>query len=75
MCCFADSGSTAAFDLVITLPVLVLLFKETKGLTLEEIDVMFGGRALGTLADDMEKNTAEASAVNEGQEDRPEKVA
>lgn len=65
----------AAFDLVITLPCLILLFKETKGMSLEEIDIMFGGRALGTLADDMEKNTAEASAVHEGHEDRREKVA
>lgn len=60
---------------MVALPCLILLFRETKGLTLEEIDVMFGGRALGTLADDMEKNTAEASAVHEGHEDRREKVA
>ena len=41
-------------------------------MTLEEIDVMFGGRALGTLADDMEKNTAEASG--EQHEQRPKKA-
>lgn len=45
-----------AFDLVVTLPCLWFFFKETKGLTLEEIDVMFGGRALGMLRDDLEKS-------------------
>ncbi|KAL2104875.1 hypothetical protein VUR80DRAFT_9421 [Thermomyces stellatus] len=64
-----------AFDLLVTLPCLIFLFKETKGLTLEEIDVTFGGRALGTLADDMEKNTAEASGVQGDEEERREKAA
>ena len=70
---FADDTAFLAFDLVITLPCLILLFKETKGLTLEEIDVMFGGRALGTLADDMEKNTAEGTA--EQREEQEKKAA
>ncbi|KAI0099564.1 general substrate transporter [Hypoxylon sp. NC0597] len=45
-----------AWNLVVTLPCLILLFKETKGLSLEEIDLLFGDRALGHLANDMEKN-------------------
>lgn len=32
-----------------------MFFRETKGLTLEEIDLMFGDRALGNLANDIEK--------------------
>ena len=59
-----------AWDLVITLPCLFLFFKETKGLSLEEIDVMFGGRALGTISDDMEKNMAEAMAAHEEGRDK-----
>ncbi|KAJ6437179.1 hypothetical protein O9K51_10149 [Purpureocillium lavendulum] len=31
-----------AWNLVITLPVLIVFFKETKGISLEEIDLMFG---------------------------------
>ncbi|KAF5021075.1 hypothetical protein F66182_6908 [Fusarium sp. NRRL 66182] len=45
-----------AFNLVVTLPVLILFFRETKGLSLEEIDLMFGDRALGNLAADIEKD-------------------
>lgn len=59
------ANEAIAWDLIITLPCLILLFKETKGLSLEEIDVMFGGRALGTLDDDMEKNTVEANEARE----------
>ncbi|OTA91483.1 hypothetical protein M434DRAFT_388524 [Hypoxylon sp. CO27-5] len=44
------------WNLVVTFPCLILLFKETKGLSLEEIDLLFGDRALGHLANDMEKN-------------------
>ncbi|KAF7559959.1 hypothetical protein G7046_g4204 [Stylonectria norvegica] len=46
-----------AWNLVITLPVLIFFFKETNGLSLEEIDLMFGGRALGNLPSDIEKST------------------
>ena len=56
------------------MPCLVLLFKETKGLSLEEIDVMFGGRALGTLADDMEKNTTEAQEGQDAHENQRRKL-
>ena len=50
------------------LPIIIYFFKETKGLSLEEIDVMFGGRASGTLPDDMEKNTTEAQKMQEVQD-------
>ncbi|KAJ9137163.1 General substrate transporter [Pleurostoma richardsiae] len=58
-----------AFNVVITLPCLIFMFKETKGMSLEEIDLMFGDRALGMLANDIEKNKVgadkEAAAAHE----------
>jgi len=44
-----------AWDLVVTLPVVYFFFKETKQMTLEDIDLLFGERALGTLPDDLHK--------------------
>lgn len=45
-----------AFNLLITLPVVFFFFKETKQVTLENIDLLFGERALGTLPDDLNKD-------------------
>lgn len=44
-----------AFDILITLPVVFFFFKETKQLSLEEIDLLFGERSLGALPDDLNK--------------------
>jgi hypothetical protein len=49
-----------AWNLCVTLPVLVIFFKETKGLSLEEIDLMFGERALGALPQDIDEKKEEA---------------
>lgn len=43
-----------AFNIVITFPTIWFTFKETKQLTLEEIDMLFGGHAAGTLPNDLE---------------------
>jgi hypothetical protein len=48
-----------AFNLVVTFPTIFFLFKETKQKTLEEIDLLFGDRALGTLPNDLEKPSLE----------------
>ncbi|KAJ5115412.1 hypothetical protein NUU61_001171 [Penicillium alfredii] len=40
-----------AWNLCITLPVIYFFFQETKQKSLEEIDLLFGGRALGPLSD------------------------
>lgn len=42
-------------DFVVTLPTVFFVFKETKGVSLEEIDLLFGERALGSLPNDIEK--------------------
>ncbi|KAJ4364463.1 hypothetical protein N0V83_009057 [Neocucurbitaria cava] len=43
-----------AFNLCVTLPTIWFVFKETKQLSLEEIDLLFGERALGTLPDNLD---------------------
>lgn len=48
-----------AWDLVVTIPVVYFFFKETKQMTLEDIDLLFGERALGTLPDDLHKGAIE----------------
>ncbi|KAF2262125.1 general substrate transporter [Lojkania enalia] len=42
-----------AFNLCVTLPTIYFVFKETKQLSLEEIDLLFGERALGTLPENL----------------------
>ncbi|KAF1835915.1 MFS sugar transporter-like protein [Decorospora gaudefroyi] len=48
-----------AFNLCVTLPTIWFVFKETKQLTLEEIDLLFGDRALGTLPDNLDDKQRE----------------
>jgi len=40
----------------VTFPIVFFFFKETKQVSLEDIDLLFGERALGTLPDDLHKN-------------------
>ncbi|OAQ60697.1 MFS sugar transporter [Pochonia chlamydosporia 170] len=58
-----------AFNLVVTLPTLIVMFEETKGKSLEEIDLMFGDRALGNLPTDIEKVASKAAAEDTGNHD------
>ncbi|TAQ90309.1 hypothetical protein B7494_g1362 [Chlorociboria aeruginascens] len=44
-----------AFNIVITFPVIFFFFKETTQVSLEDIDLLFGERALGTLPHDLHK--------------------
>ncbi|PQE15325.1 MFS sugar transporter protein [Rutstroemia sp. NJR-2017a BBW] len=53
----------AAWNIVITFPVVFFFFKETKQVSLEDIDLLFGERALGTLPDDLTKGGLDAPAV------------
>lgn len=46
-------------DVCITIPTVFFFFKETKQKSLEEIDLLFGGRALGTLPENVEAKAAE----------------
>ncbi|KAF2800966.1 general substrate transporter [Melanomma pulvis-pyrius CBS 109.77] len=43
-----------AFNICVTFPTIFFVFKETKQLSLEEIDLLFGERALGTLPDNLD---------------------
>ncbi|KAI2866612.1 hypothetical protein CBS12448_908 [Aspergillus niger] len=43
----------AAWNVCITLPTVYFFFKETNQKSLEEIDLLFGGRALGMLPEDV----------------------
>ncbi|KAL3479200.1 general substrate transporter [Aspergillus californicus] len=43
----------ASWNICVTLPIVYLFFVETKQKSLEEIDILFGGRALGTLPEDI----------------------
>ncbi|RAK71877.1 sugar porter family MFS transporter [Aspergillus fijiensis CBS 313.89] len=55
-----------AFNICVTFPTVFFVFKETKQKSLEEIDLLFGGRALGHLPADVEsKMTAEADKAEE----------
>jgi hypothetical protein len=45
-----------AFNIVVTFPVIFFFFKETNQVSLEDIDLLFGERALGTLPDDLHKD-------------------
>ena len=45
-----------AFNIAVTFPVIFFFFKETKQVSLEEIDLLFGERALGALPTDLHKN-------------------
>lgn len=40
-------------DICVTIPTVYFLFEETKQKSLEEIDLLFGGRALGMLSNDL----------------------
>ncbi|RYN37784.1 hypothetical protein AA0113_g10020 [Alternaria arborescens] len=48
-----------AFNVCVTFPTIWFVFKETKQLTLEEIDLLFGDRALGTLPDNLDDKQRE----------------
>jgi hypothetical protein len=54
-----------AFDVVVTIPIVFFFFKETKQVSLEDIDLLFGERALGTLPDDLHKGGADMEVVPE----------
>ena len=54
-----------AFNLLVSFPVIFFFFKETKQLSLEDIDLLFGERALGTLPDDLQKESATTAHVQD----------
>lgn len=57
-----------------TIPTIYLLFKETKQKTLEEIDLLFGGRALGTLSSDLSGKGLEPAQGEAVQVEKVEKA-
>jgi hypothetical protein len=60
----------ASFNILVTIPTVWFLFPETSQKSLEDIDLLFGDRALGTLPDHIEAKDVDdavrrGSAVNE----------
>ena len=55
----------ASFNIVITIPTIWFLFAETNKKSLEEIDLLFGERALGTLPEQIETKDVE-DAIRRG---------
>jgi hypothetical protein len=67
-----------AWNIVVTFPIVFFFFKETKQVSLEDIDLLFGERVLGTLPDDLHKapiteplNEMESSPVATDTEAKP----
>ncbi|AEO68570.1 e2bf89b0-a55f-4e3e-86ec-976d65165d80 [Thermothielavioides terrestris] len=56
-----------AWDIVVTIPTVFFVFKETKQLSLEEIDLLFGERSLGTLPKDLNKGELAQPEQDEGE--------
>jgi len=54
-----------AWNIVVTIPTIFFLFKETNQKTLEEIDLLFGERALGTLPKDIDDKDVEEAIRRE----------
>lgn len=54
-----DTRTNLSPDVIVTIPTIYLFFKETKQKSLEEIDLLFGGRALGALDNDLSVKGAE----------------
>ena len=44
----------ASWNIVVTIPTIWFFFKETNKKSLEEIDLLFGERALGTLPEQIQ---------------------
>ncbi|OQE88665.1 hypothetical protein PENNAL_c0016G02010 [Penicillium nalgiovense] len=55
--------SPIALDVCITIPTIFFWFKETKQKSLEEIDLLFGGRALGALSDNLDSKALELESA------------
>ncbi|CRG88669.1 Quinate permease [Talaromyces islandicus] len=49
----------AAWNVCVTIPIIYFWFKETKQKSLEEIDILFGGRALGALDNEISSKALE----------------
>ena len=50
-----------AFNIVVTMPTIWFIFPETNKMSLEEIDLLFGERALGTLPDHLNEKEMDAA--------------
>ncbi|OCK73907.1 general substrate transporter [Lepidopterella palustris CBS 459.81] len=53
-----------AFNVCVTFPTIYLFFVETKKMSLEEIDLLFGERALGTLPENLEQKSFDAKGAD-----------
>lgn len=74
-----ETRTNFSADVFVTIPTIYLFFKETKQKSLEEIDLLFGGRTLGALDNDLSVKEAEmadsrgdATEVENASKHRPE---
>ncbi|GAB7348904.1 hypothetical protein MBLNU459_g7596t1 [Dothideomycetes sp. NU459] len=63
-----------AFNVVVTIPTIFFVFKETTRMSLEEIDLLFGERALGTLPRNLDEMDSGAEVRHESTLGDKEKV-
>jgi hypothetical protein len=59
----------ASWNILITIPTIWFLFKETNKKSLEEIDLLFGERALGTLPEHIQAKDVEDAIRRESTAD------
>ncbi|EME41417.1 hypothetical protein DOTSEDRAFT_156254 [Dothistroma septosporum NZE10] len=54
-----------AWNILVTIPTIFFFFRETNQLSLEDIDLLFGGRALGTLPEELGQKDVEEAVRRE----------
>lgn len=74
--CLHNQCAKKPTDIFVTLPTVAFVFKETNQKSLEEIDLLFGERALGTLPENLtEKDLDNVTHHVEDRSEEPSKLS